>query len=67
MNKKPVIKIIIITVSAINENSYHQKNLVFIKLGNQMPNRCIHIYSSILKFIIFAERKLHFGAPRISL
>ena len=50
MNKKPVIKIIIIiTVSAINENSYHQKNLVFIKLGNQMPNRCIHIYRIITK------------------
>ena len=28
-----------------------------------MPNRCIHIYFSILKFIIFAERKLCFGAP----
>ena len=50
MNKKPVIKIIIIlTVSAINENSYHQKNLVFIKLGNQMPNSCIHIYHIITK------------------
>ena len=50
MNKKPVIKIIIIlTVSAINENSYHQKNLVFIKLGNQMPNSCIHIYRIITK------------------
>ena len=42
MNKKPVIKIAnIITESTINENSYHEKNLVFIKLGNQMPNRCI--------------------------
>ena len=50
INKKPVIKIIIIiTVSAINENSYHQKNLVFIKLGNQMPNR-IGAYIYIFQF-----------------